>query len=82
LIDYSNATSILDCWEGDNIVSLPDLRTESADVYDVWNSWITALVANYTIDGLRVDSAEETGTFFFPAFQTAGEYSKNSYELS
>ncbi|EDN96850.1 hypothetical protein SS1G_01776 [Sclerotinia sclerotiorum 1980 UF-70] len=75
LIDYNNATSVVDCWEGDNIVSLPDLRTEDSDVYTEWNSWISQLVANYSIDGLRVDSAQQTGKAFFPSFQnSAGVY--------
>jgi hypothetical protein len=73
LIDYSNATSILVCWEGDNIVSLPDLRTEDADVLDTFETWITNLVSTYSIDGLRVDSAQQVDSAFFPPFQTAGE---------
>ncbi|ESZ90168.1 glycoside hydrolase family 13 protein [Sclerotinia borealis F-4128] len=71
IIDYSNTTSIQVCWEGDNIVSLPDLRTENTNVQTIWNTWITELVANYSIDGLRVDSAQQTGVNFFPSFQDA-----------
>lgn len=37
-----------------------------------WNTWIGQLVSNYSIDGLRVDSAQQTGVGFFPSFQTAG----------
>jgi len=37
----------------------------------MWNSWITQLVANYSIDGLRVDSAREVNTAFFPPFESA-----------
>ena len=70
-IDYSNATSVLDCWEGDNTVPLPDLRTENATVQAMWGSWIKGLVKNYTIDGLRLDSAKQTGSFFFPGFEKA-----------
>ncbi|KAH8657061.1 glycoside hydrolase family 13 protein [Tricladium varicosporioides] len=71
LIDYNNVTSIKSCWEGDNIVSLPDMRTEDSAVASVWNSWITALVANYSIDGLRIDSAQQVNSAFFPPFQSA-----------
>ncbi|KAF4125157.1 alpha-amylase [Geosmithia morbida] len=51
-IDYGSTdiTEIQDCWEGDGIVSLPDLATEDSDVLDMWNSWIAELVSNYTID--------------------------------
>jgi alpha-amylase len=71
LIDYNNVTSIQQCWEGDNIVSLPDLRTEDSAVASVWNKWITDLVATYNIDGLRVDSAQQVNVDFFPDFQSA-----------
>jgi glycosidase len=72
LIDYSNATSIQQCWEGDNIVALPDLRTEDSDVLDVWKDWVTNLVSTYEIDGLRIDSAQQVDQAFFPPFETAG----------
>lgn len=39
---------LVKCWEGDNTVSLPDLRTEDSDVLNMWNTWIGQLVANYT----------------------------------
>jgi alpha-amylase len=42
------AKEALQCWAGDNIVSLPDLRTEDANVLSMWERWITQLVANYT----------------------------------
>lgn len=37
----------------------------------MWNSWIKGLVANYTIDGLRIDSAQQVNNDFFPSFQIA-----------
>ncbi|CAN8099783.1 unnamed protein product [Discula destructiva] len=75
LCDYdnesTNITAIQVCWEGDNTVSLPDLRTEDADVASVWNSWIADIVSTYGIDGIRLDSALEVNTDFFPAFEDA-----------
>jgi alpha-amylase len=62
------------CWEGDNTVSLPDLRTEDSDVLSTFESWITDLVSNYSIDGLRLDSAYEMDQAFFPPFQSAGTF--------
>ncbi|GFP60284.1 acid alpha-amylase [Trichoderma asperellum] len=64
-------TQIQDCWEGDNTVSLPDLATEDANVRSMWQSWITQLVANYTIDGLRMDSCFELDYAFFEPFQAS-----------
>lgn len=84
LIDYNNQTSIKVCWEGDNTVSLPDLRTEDSDVSSVWNSWITSLVSTYNIDGLRVDSAQQVDNAFFPPFQSAGmcTFSKRQFRTN
>lgn len=73
LINFNsnNMTQIQDCWEGDNTVSLPDLATEDANVRSMWQSWITQLVANYTIDGLRMDSCFELDYAFFEPFQAS-----------
>lgn len=70
-IDYNNATSIKKCWIGDSIVSLPDLRTEDARIANTWNSWITQLVSNYSIDGLRLDTVYQVNQDFWPPFQSA-----------
>ncbi|THZ25610.1 putative alpha-amylase [Aureobasidium pullulans] len=71
LIDYNNQTSMELCWEGDNTVSLPDLRTEDTTVQDMWATWIKQLVANYTIDGLRIDSTAEVDKASLKAFESA-----------
>ena len=56
-------------------MSLPDLRTENDTVAGMWNNWITSLVTNYSIDGLRIDSCIEVDQAFFPGFESsAGVY--------
>ncbi|KAH8593274.1 alpha-amylase [Bisporella sp. PMI_857] len=71
LINYSDQNSIKNCWMGSNTVSLPDLRTENTDVRNIFNTWITNLVSKYSIDGLRVDSAQQVDNAFFPGFESA-----------
>ncbi|KAG4433656.1 hypothetical protein IFR05_010859 [Cadophora sp. M221] len=71
LINYNDVNSIKTCWEGDNTVSLPDLRTEDLDVLGVWKTWIKDLVAKYSIDGLRLDSAQQVENAFLSPFETA-----------
>ncbi|KUL89535.1 hypothetical protein ZTR_04402 [Talaromyces verruculosus] len=73
LINYNtyNATNWNDCWEGDTIVSLPDLDTTQTYVKDTWNAWVKSFVANYSIDGLRIDSAMHIQQDFFTAFEEA-----------
>lgn len=56
---------------GDQIVPLPDLKTEVQNVSSIWNSWVGELVSNYSVDGLRIDSAMEVNTGFWSAFQSA-----------
>jgi alpha-amylase len=37
----------------------------------MWQTWIENLVLNYTIDGLRLDSAQQVDKAFFPPFESA-----------
>lgn len=53
-MDFDNQTSTTHCWLYDN---LPDLRTEDPDVMHHYTAWIKHLVSEYSIDGLRIDSA-------------------------
>jgi alpha-amylase len=51
------------CWfvigkEGENDVSLMDLKTESAGVADVLNAWVGPWVKEFGIDGLRLDASK------------------------
>ncbi|EMC92464.1 glycoside hydrolase family 13 protein [Baudoinia panamericana UAMH 10762] len=73
-INYDNtvdSANIEDCWVGDTTVSLPDLRTEDSDVATGYQTWIKQLVANYSIDGLRLDTVMEVDTAFWADFETA-----------
>jgi alpha-amylase len=37
----------------------------------MWTTWIAELVANYTIDGIRLDSTQQVDNAFFKPFQSA-----------
>ncbi|KAJ5216985.1 family 13 alpha amylase in complex with acarbose [Penicillium chermesinum] len=76
ITDYSNLAMVEQCWEGDTIVSLPDLNTESTEVQGIWNNWISGLVSNYSVDGLRIDSVLEVQKDFWTAgfTEAAGVY--------
>ncbi|PWY63676.1 alpha-amylase [Aspergillus eucalypticola CBS 122712] len=66
--DPTNETCVLDCWMGDTVVSLPDLRNEDEQVQIILGSWISELVSNYSIDGLRIDSVLNIAPNFFSNF--------------
>lgn len=70
--DYTKGGDAIKCWLGDpHVVPLPDLRTEDEDVRDMFGTWITGMVANYSIDGLRIDSALHVEPEFFTGFMEA-----------
>ncbi|CZT09340.1 hypothetical protein WAI453_003201 [Rhynchosporium graminicola] len=71
LIDYNNVASIKNCWMGDNVVSLPDLRNEDSAILNIWTSWIANLVSKYKIDGIRLDSAQQLNNAFLAPFEKA-----------
>jgi len=54
-IDWYNLTSIQNCWLGDTNVPLPDINTQDPTVASAYGSWISNLVQEYGIDGLRID---------------------------
>ncbi|KAM0715770.1 hypothetical protein Q7P37_008284 [Cladosporium fusiforme] len=70
--DYGIGGDAIKCWLGDPyVVPLPDLRTEDDDVRDMFGTWISGMVANYSIDGLRIDSALHVESDFFTGFMEA-----------
>ncbi|CAG8089704.1 unnamed protein product [Penicillium olsonii] len=74
--NYNDQSNVENCWLGDNTVSLPDLDTTQSSVQTIWNDWIAALVSNYSIDGLRIDTVKHVQKSFWPGFNdAAGVYS-------
>jgi alpha-amylase len=56
-VDWNNLTSIQNCWLGDTTVPLPDINTQDETVAKTYASWISNLVQEFNIDGLRIDGA-------------------------
>ncbi|KAI9713300.1 MAG: hypothetical protein M1812_006659 [Candelaria pacifica] len=69
--NYSDQDNVEDCWLGDTQVSLPDLATEESLVTEIYYSWIHDLVANYSIDGLRIDTVKHVDKAFWAGFNSA-----------
>lgn len=68
---WENATNYQNCWLYPFGVALPDLDTESPAVVKELSSWVKGLVANYSIDGLRIDAAKHVNDEFLPVFVEA-----------
>ncbi|KAI0005872.1 glycoside hydrolase family 13 protein [Russula compacta] len=74
-IDWNNLTSIQNCWLGDTNVPLPDVNTQDPTVASTYASWISNLVQEYGIDGLRIDAAKHVqGPFWTPFCESAGVF--------
>ena len=71
ITDYNNQTQKELCWLGDNTVPLVDLATENPTVASEYQQWVTQLVSNYSIDGLRVDTVMYVDMDFWQPFQSA-----------
>jgi alpha-amylase len=56
---------------GDRVVSLPDLKTGDQRVRHGYGRWISALVSNYSIDGLRLDTVLQVEKSFWQDFADA-----------
>ncbi|KAI6806201.1 alpha-amylase, partial [Hortaea werneckii] len=71
MTDAVDTFTLQHCWLGDDNVALADLRTEDPWVRETFAEWISQLVSNYSIDGLRIDSAINVEPDFFPGFVDA-----------
>ncbi|KAL9132427.1 MAG: hypothetical protein Q9175_006399 [Cornicularia normoerica] len=71
ITDYQNSTNAVECWSGDDHISLPDLAIENATVLNKWEAWVSNITATYGIDGIRLDACLEQDQQFFTPFETA-----------
>lgn len=71
ITEPTNQTNNEVCWLGDWLVTLADLRTEDQDVQDMFGEWISGMVSNYSIDGLRIDTSINVDPPFFVDFVDA-----------
>ncbi|KAJ7193425.1 glycoside hydrolase family 13 protein [Mycena pura] len=66
--DYANQTDVEQCWLGDENLPLPDVNTEDPAVVATMNQWIKGLVANFSADGVRIDTVKHIRHDFWSGF--------------
>lgn len=71
IVDWQNVTEYQNCWLGYTGVATPDIKTENKDIAAALGTWIKELVANYSIDGIRIDGAKQITYDFFQDFVDA-----------
>ncbi|KAL3459520.1 glycoside hydrolase superfamily [Aspergillus heterothallicus] len=73
--DYDDQWQVENCYLGSDVVSLTDVNTQSSEVRAIYYDWIEEIVANYSVDGLRIDTAKHVEKDFWPGFvDAAGVY--------
>lgn len=74
--DYTtNQTAVEQGWLGDTNLPLPDINTEDPAIVSMYNTWVSQLVSNYSVDGLRIDTVKHIRQDFWPDFaKSAGVY--------
>ncbi|KAJ6505398.1 GH13 alpha-amylase precursor [Mycena sanguinolenta] len=81
ITDYTNQTNVEQCWLGDEHLLLPDIDTEDEDVVDTLYQWIKATVAQYAIDGVRIDTVKHIRHDFWPGYAaSAGVFTLGEVE--
>ncbi|OBT61381.1 hypothetical protein VE03_09244 [Pseudogymnoascus sp. 23342-1-I1] len=71
-IDYNDQSSIENCWVVTTPApALPDVNSEDADVFGSLVDSVVALVSNYSIDGIRLDTAKHVPKASLAQFQEA-----------
>ncbi|RAL07534.1 alpha-amylase [Aspergillus homomorphus CBS 101889] len=73
ITDYNDYPLAQSCWTGDDIVALPDLKTEDSTVQRMLNDWVQEVMSNYSIDGLRLDAAKHITPSYLADFQKAAD---------
>ena len=71
ITDYEDQKLVEEGWIGDSKVPLPDLDTENLTVAHTLYAWVAALVKNFNIDGLRIDTVKHVPQEFWPGFVRA-----------
>ncbi|KAL4764014.1 alpha-amylase [Aspergillus foveolatus] len=71
ITDYDNQTQVEECWLYTDAVSLPDVDTTNEEVKEIWYDWVGDLVSNYSIDGLRIDTARHVQKDFWRDYNDA-----------
>lgn len=71
-IDYKDQASIENCWVVTTPApALPDVNTEDAAIYGALVNSVVDLVSNYSIDGIRLDTAKHVPLEALTQFQEA-----------
>ncbi|KAL9111386.1 MAG: hypothetical protein Q9227_004263 [Pyrenula ochraceoflavens] len=69
--DWNNYTMYTTCWLGNQSVATPTLKLTDSQIANTQNNWIKQMVANYSIDGIRLDGTKQIPYGFIEPFVKA-----------
>lgn len=73
ITDYSNQTQVEQCWLGNESMPWADVDTENADVIGTLNDWISDVIKDFGVDGLRLSTVKFVSRDFWRTFVTQAE---------
>ncbi|EGN94185.1 glycoside hydrolase family 13 protein [Serpula lacrymans var. lacrymans S7.3] len=76
ITDDNNQTEVQQCWPGDSTLPRADINTDNPSVVTALETWISGVVQEYGVDGIRLDSAKHIHSSFWAWFtENAGVFS-------
>jgi len=70
ITDYSNQTEVEQCWLGNESMPWADVDTENPEVIGTLNSWVTNVIGDFGVDGLRLSTVKFVPRNFWNTFTT------------
>ncbi|KAF8841394.1 glycoside hydrolase family 13 protein [Paxillus ammoniavirescens] len=68
ITDYSNQTEVEQCWLGNESMPWADVNTEDPEVVGTLNDWITDVISDFGVDGLRLSTVKYVSREFWRSF--------------
>ncbi|KAF9221280.1 glycoside hydrolase family 13 protein [Gyrodon lividus] len=68
ITDYSNQTEVEQCWLGNESMPWADVNTENPEVMGALNDWITDVITDFGVDGLRLSTVKYVARDFWRSF--------------
>ncbi|KAI5992456.1 glycoside hydrolase family 13 protein [Pisolithus albus] len=68
--NYSNKTEVEQCWLGNETMPWADVNTEDAGVAGMLSQWISKVISDIGVDGLRLSTVKYVSQDFWKTFTT------------
>ena len=73
ITDYNNQTEVEQCWLGNESMPWADVDTENQEVVGILNDWISDVIQDFGVDGLRLSTVKFVSRVFWSTFTTRAE---------